>query len=229
MIIPAAGIGTRMGAECPKQYLLLAGITILQRTLERMALPEIAGIVVALAETDPYWERLQLDLSVPLYRVTGGKERCHSVFNALQFLQTHAQADDWVLVHDAARPCVRRADIYQLMQQVKTSHSGGLLATPVRDTMKRADASGNVAETVSREQLYHALTPQMFRFEVLQRALMLVLAEEGIVTDEAQAVEILGYPVQLVCGHADNLKITHPHDLSLAQLYLQQQAADDES
>jgi 2-C-methyl-D-erythritol 4-phosphate cytidylyltransferase len=229
VIIPAAGIGTRMGAECPKQYLLLSGITILQRTLQSVALPEIAGIVVALAEHDPYWESLQLDLPVPLYRVTGGKERCHSVFNALQFLQAHAQPEDWVLVHDAARPCVRRADIYQLIQQVQASHSGGLLATPVRDTLKRADVSGKVAETVNREQLYHALTPQMFRFQVLQQALMLVLAKDGIVTDEAQAVELLGYPVQLVCGHADNLKITHPHDLNLAQLYLQQQAADDES
>lgn len=218
-----------MGAECPKQYLSLAGMTILQHTLQRMALPEIAGMVIALADNDPYWESLQLDLPVPLHRVAGGKERCHSVFNALQFLQTHAQPEDWILVHDAARPCVRRADVYQLIQQLQTSSSGGLLATPVRDTLKRADAASVVTATVNREQLYHALTPQMFRFQVLQRALMLVLAEDGIVTDEAQAVEILGYPVQLVCGHADNLKITHPHDLGLAQLYLQQQAADDES
>lgn len=216
-----------MKAACPKQYLLLAGKPILQHTLERLALPEVAGIVVVLAETDPYWAALQLTVSVPLYRVAGGKERYHSVFNGLQFLQQHAQANDWVLVHDAARPCVRQADIHLLMQQLQAHPSGGLLVNPVRDTMKRANADNQVLETVSRELLFHALTPQMFRFDILYRALQQVLSTGSMVTDEAQAVELLGYAVQLVQGHADNLKITQPQDLSLAQLYLQQQKHDE--
>jgi 2-C-methyl-D-erythritol 4-phosphate cytidylyltransferase len=227
VVIPAAGIGARMGAQCPKQYLPLCGKPILQHTLERMALPEFSGIVLALSAQDSDWDALQLNLPIPLYRVTGGQERCHSVLNALNFLTAYAQPNDWVLVHDAARPCVRREDIYRLMRTLENSTSGGLLATPVRDTMKRADANHIVQTTVSREYLYHALTPQMFRFQCLQHALTHTLHQGVWVTDEAQAVELCGEPVQLITGHADNLKITHPHDLDLAQLYLQQQTRDE--
>lgn len=225
-IVPAAGIGSRMASHRPKQYLLLHGKPILQHTLERLNLPKIAGIVVSLANEDPYWKTLTLPR--PVIRVSGGTERCHSVLNGLQALQQQAKPNDWVLVHDAARPCVRVADIEKLMTQLTHHPVGGLLAAPVRDTMKRTHPEPNsnrleVIETVNREGLWHALTPQMFRLEALSNALQSLLDHNELVTDEAQAMEKQGYRPLLIEGHADNIKITHPQDLSLAELYLQQQ------
>ncbi|RKZ78529.1 MAG: 2-C-methyl-D-erythritol 4-phosphate cytidylyltransferase [Candidatus Parabeggiatoa sp. nov. 1] len=234
-IVPAAGCGSRMGTSRPKQYLHLQGKPILQHTLERFNFPRIAGIVVCVADDDPYWETLTLPM--PVMRVSGGAERCHSVLNGLQALQQHAQPDDWVLVHDAARPCVRQADIEKLMNQLTHHPVGGLLAVPVRDTMKRADTTPpttpqhpgwgkiglEVLETVSREGLWHALTPQMFRLEALSNALQNVLNYGELVTDDAEAMEKQGHRPVLIEGHADNIKITHPQDLNLAELYLQQQ------
>ncbi len=215
-LVPAAGIGSRMGSQRPKQYLHLRNKPILQHTLERLNLPTIAGIVVCVAEDDPYWETLTLPM--PVMRVNGGAERCHSVLNGLQALQQQAQPDDWVLVHDAARPCVRQADIEKLMTELAHHPVGGLLAVPVRDTMKRVDA--NSVETVNREGLWHALTPQMFRLEALSNALQNLLSRGEHVTDDAQAMEKMGQCPVLIEGHADNIKITHPQDLSLAELYL---------
>ncbi len=232
-IVPAAGIGSRMGSSRPKQYLRLRDKPILQHTLERLNLAQIAGIVVCVAEDDPYWETLTLPR--PVIRVSGGAERCHSVLNGLQALQPHAEPEDWVLVHDAARPCVRQADIETLMTQLAHHPVGGLLAVPVRDTMKRTHINISnsqsvreanqleVVETVSREGLWHALTPQMFRLEALSNALQSVLSGGELVTDDAQAMEKLGLRPVLIEGHADNIKITHPQDLNLAELYLQQQ------
>jgi 2-C-methyl-D-erythritol 4-phosphate cytidylyltransferase len=145
------------------------------------------------------------------------------VLNGLQALQQQAQPDDWVLVHDAARPCVRQADLEKLMTELAHHPVGGLLAVPVRDTMKRADAKLEIVETVNREGLWHALTPQMFRLEALSNALQSLLSRGEHVTDDAQAMEKMGQRPVLIEGHADNIKITHPQDLSLAELYLQQQ------
>ncbi|MEN8218859.1 MAG: 2-C-methyl-D-erythritol 4-phosphate cytidylyltransferase [Pseudomonadota bacterium] len=220
-LVPAAGIGSRMGSQRPKQYLHLHDKPILQHTLERLNLPRIAGIVVCVAQDDPYWETLTLPK--PVMRVNGGAERCHSVLNGLQALQQQAQADDWVLVHDAARPCVRQADLEKLMTELAHHPIGGLLAVPVRDTMKRADAKLEIVETVNREGLWHALTPQMFRLEALSNALQSLLNRGEHVTDDAQAMEKMGQRPVLIEGHADNIKITHPQDLKLAELYLQQQ------
>ena len=230
-IVPAAGNGSRMASHRPKQYLPLHGKPILQHTLERLCLSRIAGIVVCLAEDDAYWETVTLPRTV--MRVGGGVERCHSVLNGLQVLQQQAQPNDWVLVHDAARPCVRQADIEKLMSQLADHPVGGLLAVPVRDTMKRVSQtppnthSGEqgleIVETVNREGLWHALTPQMFRLETLYHALQSVLKSGELVTDDAQAIERLGLRPILIEGHADNIKITHPQDLSLAKLFLQQQ------
>lgn len=220
-LVPAAGIGSRMGSQRPKQYLHLHNKPILQHTLERLNLPRIAGIVVCVAQDDPYWETLTLPM--PVMRVNGGAERCHSVLNGLQALQQQAQPDDWVLVHDAARPCVRQADLEKLMTELAHHPVGGLLAVPVRDTMKRADAKLEIVETVNREGLWHALTPQMFRLEALSNALQSLLSRGEHVTDDAQAMEKMGQRPVLIEGHADNIKITHPQDLSLAELYLQQQ------
>jgi 2-C-methyl-D-erythritol 4-phosphate cytidylyltransferase len=210
-----------MGSQRPKQYLHLHNKPILQHTLERLNLPRIAGIVVCVAQDDPYWETLTLPM--PVMRVNGGAERCHSVLNGLQALQQQAQPDDWVLVHDAARPCVRQADLEKLMTELAHHPVGGLLAVPVRDTMKRADAKLEIVETVNREGLWHALTPQMFRLEALSNALQSLLSRGEHVTDDAQAMEKMGQRPVLIEGHADNIKITHPQDLSLAELYLQQQ------
>ncbi len=224
-IVPAAGIGSRMGGHRPKQYLLLQGKPILQHTIERLSLTGVTGIVVCVAKKDPYWEMLNLPKSV--MRVNGGLERCHSVLNGLLALQQHAQPDDWVLVHDAARPCVRPTDIKKLMKQLANHPVGGLLAVPVHDTMKRVDTlleeKPKIIETVNREGLWHALTPQMFHLEALSNALQRVLTQNELVTDDAEAMEKLGLQPLLIEGHADNIKITHPHDLILAELYLQQQ------
>ncbi len=210
-----------MGGDCPKQYLKIQGKTILQHTLERFNLKGIAGIVVCIADHDTYWDNLTLPM--PVIRANGGTERCHSVLNGLQVLQQQAQPDDWVLVHDAARPCVRQSDIATLIDRLTSHPVGGLLALPVRDTMKRSNTKAEIVETVERDGLWHALTPQMFRLELLVNALQTVLDKNEMVTDEAQAIEKQGLKPLLVAGHADNIKITHPQDLALAELYLQEQ------
>ncbi len=219
-----------MNNSCPKQYLHLHGKPVLQHTLERLCLPRIAEIFVCVAENDPYWETLILPK--PVIRINGGAERCHSVLNGLQALQKLAQPNDWVLVHDAARPCVRTTDIEKLMTQLAHHPVGGLLAVPVRDTMKRTEIEYHspinqepleITETVNRTGLWHALTPQMFRLNALLSALQNVLDNGELVTDDAQAMERLGHRPVLIEGHSDNIKITHPQDLSLAELYLQQQ------
>lgn len=223
-VIPAAGIGTRMGAEQPKQYLRVCGRTVIEWVLEKLAAQrQLSGVVVALAADDRHWEQLQIANPLPIWRATGGAERCHSVLNALQVLGEHAHDEDWVLVHDAARPCVRNSDIDRLVESVSRHAVGGLLATPVRDTMKRCDESGTVVGTVSRDQLWHALTPQMFRLGSLRQALQRAIADGVAVTDEASAMEHAGLMPRVVPGHSDNIKITHPEDLVLAQFYLQQQ------
>ncbi len=227
-VVPAAGFGARMRSEIPKQYLSVLGKPVLVHTLERLAShPDLEGIVLALAEDDPYWpkEREQVDVAIPVTTVTGGAERCDSVMHALTALAGQASDNDWVMVHDAARPCVRNSDLRMLTETLRDHPIGGLLAVPVRDTMKRADYLGNVQETVDRAGLWHALTPQMFRIGVLRRALRGALDDGNQVTDEASAVEAAGLQPLLVPGHTDNFKITQPEDLALAAFYLQCQAA----
>ena len=223
VIIPAAGIGRRMGSNTPKQYLLLNEQTVIEHTLSVFDLhSSISEIVVAVAKEDEYWAELNIKLSKPLHKVAGGKERCDSVLNALTFLQNKAHADDWVLVHDAARPCLRTEDLTFLLEECQSHAVGGILAVPVRDTMKRS--VGNIIkETVDREDLWHALTPQMFRYKLLKDALESALKKNNVVTDEASAMELAGYQPLLVEGHADNLKITRPEDLALASFFLAQQ------
>jgi len=222
-VIPAAGKGTRMGTARPKQYLELAGRTVLEHTLERLAAdPRIAGIVVALGADDTEWARLRPPPGVEVRTVIGGAERCHSVLNALRDLAARAAPGDWVLVHDAARPCLRPADLTRLIDTLAADPVGGLLAVPVRDTMKRADGDERVAGTVERGGLWHAQTPQMFRLEALRTALEAAVAAGVLVTDEAAAMERAGHRPRLVPGSGDNLKITRPEDLALAAFYLKQ-------
>lgn len=221
VVIPAAGVGTRMQADRPKQYLPLRGKTVIEHTLACFTHhPAIAGIVVALSAADPYWPGLHLDSAVPLRLAAGGAERCHSVLNALHLLAQQADANDWVLVHDAARPCLARSDLDRLCTELQDDAVGGILAVPVRDTMKRADGEGRIHATEDRNGLWHALTPQMFRLGLLTDALEQALADGFVVTDEASAVEHAGLKPKLVEGRADNIKVTRPEDLALAEFFL---------
>lgn len=222
-VIPAAGVGKRMQADRPKQYLELHGRTVLEHTLARfLDHPQINGVVVAVSDGDPYWQQLAIE-HPKLISAPGGEERCHTVLNALRVLQQRASDSDWVLVHDAARPCLRREDIDRLMAALHDHAVGGLLGLPVADTMKRTAADDTVIETVPRDNLWRALTPQMFRLGELTEALESALQKGQMVTDDASAMELAGMAPKMVEGHGDNIKITRPQDLRLAELYLAEQ------
>lgn len=224
VVVPAAGIGTRMGAGRPKQYLTLGDKTILEQTLTRLLqLPELAGVYVALNEHDDYWAQLAVSQDKRISPVTGGSERADSVLAALEALAGQAQENDWVLVHDAARPCITAGAIEQLCNQLAGHPVGGILAVPVSDTLKQVDSALQINQTLDRRFLWQAQTPQMFRLGLLRSCLSRALAEGKQVTDESSAVELYGYQPQIVEGRADNLKITRPEDLPLAQMILQQQ------
>lgn len=223
-IVPAAGIGSRMGADLPKQYLKIAGKTILELSVERLlSYTEIRGIVVAVAEKDEIWPTLAISRNEKVLSTTGGAERWESVLNALNYLEGHANEGDWVMVHDAARPCVRPADIETLVKGSMDSEDGGLLALRVRDTMKRAESDNKVSETVDRANLWHALTPQLFPIETLVTAMQNSLENGVFITDESQSVEYIGLRPKLIPGHSDNIKITLPEDLKQAEFNLNQQ------
>ncbi|ELW1731105.1 2-C-methyl-D-erythritol 4-phosphate cytidylyltransferase [Vibrio fluvialis] len=219
-IVPAAGVGSRMQADRPKQYLILHGHTVLEHTVEALLRhPDVGQVVMAVSDNDPYFGSLALANHPRVVRVSGGKERADSVLSALDYVCRH-QLSEWVLVHDAARPCVEHVDISQLIATAQTHTVGAILAAPVRDTMKRADGGQNIDHTVDRVALWHALTPQMFRAQPLMQALTHALAAQAVITDEASAFEWLGQKPALVAGRADNIKITQPEDLALAEFYL---------
>lgn len=225
LIVPAAGQGRRMGAGKPKQYLTLAdGQPVLAHTLARLhsAFPG-ARLVLCLA-TDDRWFSSHWVPFADWQRVPGGNERMDSVLNALHAMA--ARDDDVVLVHDVARPCITEGDLQALYQAASTHSAGALLAMPVADTMKRADAQRLSTRTEPRDGLWHALTPQGFRYALLRRALETARQRQTMVTDEASAVEALGGRPQLVSGRRDNLKITHPDDLALATAIMAAQAAN---
>lgn len=215
VVIPAAGVGSRMKADRPKQYLQLAGRTILEHTLECfLDHPQLKGLVVCVASDDAYWPDLVCSTDPRVYRADGGCERADSVLCGLHRLSGLGASDgDWVLVHDAARPNLAASDLDQLLQTLAYDPVGGLLAVPARDTLKRADADGRVQETVDRAVVWQAFTPQMFRLGSLREALADALASGIAVTDEASALEWMGLRPRLVEGRADNLKITRPEDL----------------
>jgi 2-C-methyl-D-erythritol 4-phosphate cytidylyltransferase len=209
-------------ATCvPKQYMALAGLQVITHSLNALLQhPRLKGLVVVLNPQDTWWNETSITTDKVLLSVAGGQERCHSVLNGLKALQRHVQTDDWILVHDAARPCLRSSDLDALMDELQQDPVGGLLAIPVRDTIKRADSNGRVAGTVDRSDLWHALTPQMFRFEVLFSALDQAINRHLAITDEASAIEATGLAPRLIEGRADNIKITYPEDLALAEFYL---------
>lgn len=219
-VIPAAGVGARMVADRPKQYLALGTRTILEHSLGCfLDHPSLKGLVVSLALDDPYWPNLACASDTRIQRVEGGDERSGSVLNAL--LHLHAQGagdDDWVLVHDAARPNLARDDLDHLLSELADDPVGGLLAVPARDTLKRVDAQGRVLGTVDRSQIWQAYTPQMFRLGALHRALADSLVADAVVTDEASAMEWAGLAPRLIEGRSDNIKVTRPEDLEWLRL-----------
>ena len=226
-MVPAAGGGARLQADRPKQYVSLLGRPILQHTLERLChYPSLRGLLVGIAADDPYWPAMALQMPKLLGSYTGGAQRAQTVLNGLRTLAPHAAADDWVMVHDAARPCVRHTDIDALLAAVTGHADGGLLAAPLGDTLKRADRGGCVEATLSRTGLWQAFTPQVFRLAALQAALEAALSAGVEITDEASAMEYTGARPRLVHGVADNIKITHPGDLALAELYLRGQESE---
>lgn len=218
-LVPAAGSGSRMGGARPKQYLELAGKPLIHHALATLCrAPAVSAVYVVLAADDAEWGTY--DWSVlgpklkPLY--CGGPRRADSVLNGLRAITADVTPDDWVLVHDAARPCLAAYHLDALFHQVRDGDVGGILAVPVADTLKRADETGHIAATVPREGLWQAQTPQMFRYRVLRQA----LERTGGVTDEASAVEALGLRPRLVAADATNLKVTYSLDLKLAEWIL---------
>ena len=226
VVVPAAGSARRMGAAVPKQYLPLAGRTVIEWSLAPfLAHAHTAAVVVVLAEQDQRWPQTAIAGDAKIATTIGGAERMDSVLAGLRALQDRAAPDDWVLVHDAARPCFSAADLDRLLNELSNDDVGGLLAAPLVDTLKRADDGGRVLQTVPREKLWRALTPQMFRYVVLQRALENARTQGVAVTDEAQAVEALGLQPKLVAGDVDNIKITLPEDLPRAERILRSRSA----
>jgi len=219
VIIPAAGAGSRMGAELPKQYLPLLGKPVIQHTLAVFDTnPRINSITLVISSDDTFWDAADLNLSAKtqvLY--CGGATRAATVLNGLRALQDNIDPDDWILVHDAVRPGLSAAKLSLLLEALETDPVGGLLAIPLSDTLKRADRGQRVMSTEPRDGLWQAQTPQMFRYGLLSEAL---LQAGDTPTDEAQAIEALGFKPKLVAGELRNLKITYPQDLALVEAML---------
>jgi 2-C-methyl-D-erythritol 4-phosphate cytidylyltransferase len=224
VIVPAAGVGKRMLANYPKQYLQIEQQSILSHTVNRLLThKKIAKVIVVLSENDEYFNQTNLTDNDDIIKVIGGKERVDSVLQGLYALS--GEQEQWVLVHDAARPCVTHQDIDNLIEQCITEGIGGLLAVPVTDTIKQSDdkKSENKLTTVERSHLWHALTPQMYKTVELIKAIEQAQQQGLTITDESSAIELAGLPSQLVLGSRENIKITRPEDLSLATFYLEQQ------
>ncbi|MEZ9537310.1 2-C-methyl-D-erythritol 4-phosphate cytidylyltransferase [Shewanella sp. 10N.286.51.B8] len=221
-IVPAAGIGARMGATIPKQYLTLGEQSILAHTLDSLIThKQIQQVIVALHPEDTFFATLSQASHPKVKTVIGGQERADSVLRALVSIDNETTESNWALVHDAARPCLTEADIDKLLRSRAEYPQGAILAMPVRDTMKRSTNSTNlISETVSRDHLWHALTPQLFPCKSLQQHLSDALKQGVQITDEASAMEWAGVNPGLVTGRADNIKVTHPDDLQLAALFL---------
>ncbi|MEO7062900.1 MAG: 2-C-methyl-D-erythritol 4-phosphate cytidylyltransferase [Dokdonella sp.] len=219
-VVPAGGRGTRFGAQPPKQYVALAGQPMLLWTLQRLvASPRIAGLMVVLAADDPYWPKLDTLGGRPVLTAIGAAERCGSVLAGLRALPASVGAQSFVLVHDAARPCVDIDDIERLID-MGCAAGGGLLAAPLRDTLKLGDSHAHVLATEPREARWRALTPQIFRREELTCALAQAQEEGIVVTDESMAMERAGHSPLLVEGAESNIKVTTPADLALAEYLL---------
>ena len=216
LIVPASGVGTRMGSSVPKQYLKLEnGLTIIDQSLKTLLdINLISGFIVSLSRTDSFFNHSKL-----LETVEGGKERFNSVLNALNSLNEYAQPNDWVLVHDSVRPCTKKSDIEKLIREVSNDSVGGILATRAIDTVKEKNATGPIS-TIDRKKLYMAQTPQMFRFGILKEAIESAIKLDKKITDESEAIEKLGHSVKIIDGSSSNIKITSKDDIDLANYFL---------
>jgi 2-C-methyl-D-erythritol 4-phosphate cytidylyltransferase len=221
LVIPAAGSGRRLAANVPKQYAALGSATVIEHALAPFEVdPDCAGIVVAIAANDAVWPLIAARRSRTIEVAPGGAERAHSVQAALHSLASRARADDWVMVHDAARPCFSRADLERLKQELAGDEVGGLLAMPLADTLKRGAIGASrpmVEATIARAGLWRAATPQVFRLGLLREALDAALAADRLPTDEAQAMEWAGHAPRLIEGSTDNIKVTTADDLALVR------------
>ena len=222
VVVPAAGSGQRMRSVTPKQYLELAGRTVLAWTLDTLlSHPRVAGVVLAVANDDTRWrDAIPAGHAARVRQVSGGLERADSVEAGLDLLARERPADEWVLVHDAVRPCVHPNDLERLVSTLEGDAFGGLLAAPCADTIKQADADSRVGATLDRRLLWRALTPQMFRLAALRAAYARAREADRVPSDEANAMEAAGVAPKLVVGRADNIKVTQPEDLALAEAIL---------
>ncbi len=236
MVVPAAGIGSRFNSTLPKQYSSLLGLTVIEHSLKRLLSLSCEALIVAIHPEDRSWSTLEISRHPLIRSVVGGSERSESVLNALRAIAPEADDQDWVLVHDVVRPCITQADLQKLISGLVDSPVGGLLASPVKDTLKRVDSPGDgvnpgpavaglVTETVDRQDLWLAATPQIFRYGPLQEAIEACLDQGITSTDEASAMELAGHQPTIIHGRGDNIKITHAEDLSLAEAILQAQSA----
>jgi len=221
-VVPAAGVGKRMNADRPKQYLELAVRTVIEQTLSRLLQANVfSAVAVAISVEDPYWPELDIAKHELVITAPGGKERADSVLSGLNAIREKANDDDWVLVHDAARPCLTATDIHLLIDTLVNDEVGGILALSSHDTLKNVQGY-DILGTLDRRVIWRALTPQMFRYGLLKTALE---EAEGnpAVTDEASALELKGLKPKIVEGRPDNIKITRPEDLGLARFFMEQQ------
>ena len=224
-IIPAAGSGSRFSKTELKQYQSIDGQTVLEHTVARLNQLKLTGYVLAIGAEDHVAKTLPLAQLEKAHFCNGGAERVNSVLNALNYLSTIASEDDWVFVHDAARPCVAQLNLETLVQTAVTTSQSAILAIPVRDTLKRVETAPQILTTVDRSTLWQAQTPQIAKLGVLKKAIEQALAAGVNITDEASALENIGEPVQVVQSRSDNIKITYPDDLELARLILASQSA----
>ncbi|MCU4638825.1 2-C-methyl-D-erythritol 4-phosphate cytidylyltransferase [Acinetobacter courvalinii] len=219
-VVPAAGSGSRFSKTELKQYQYIQNHTVLEHTVNRLHTLDLAGCVLAIGEQDHFAATLAFQHKGKLHFCEGGAERVHSVLNALMYLSEIADENDWVLVHDAARPCVTTDCLTRLVESAQHSNQSSILAIPVRDTLKQVAQQNLIDKTVSRELLWQAQTPQMARLGLLKNAIEQALADHIVITDEASALEYTQQPVQVVQGRSDNIKITYADDLELARLIL---------
>ena len=225
VVIPAAGIGKRMGVDIPKQYITVCDKAIIEHTVEKFtSRNDLQGILVALSNSDQHWSTLELSKNNKITTVTGGEERYKSVYNALCSLKNKAGDDDWILVHDAVRPCITTSEIDQFIADLDHLNGiGGILALPCFETMKKANTNHEIEETIDRKFIWHAQTPQMFRYKKLFMAIEKIMNENIFITDEAMAMELAGYKPMLIQGTHSNIKITDQNDLKYLESFLRQE------
>ncbi len=219
-IVAAGGSGARLNSGTPKQYLEINKRSLLEISIDALLNSiNFKKLVVVVPKSDMEKCSFLKENFKQIELVAGGSTRCESVFEGLKFLDSQSKADDWCLVHDAARPCVQTKDILGLIDGLKNSNTGGILAAPVIDTLKKINDHGQIEETIDRTNLWKAFTPQMFRYGVLFESIRSVLKNGIVVSDESQALEKMGQSVNIVRGSSENIKITYPEDIKKAELF----------